>query len=679
MTRIGAHALATYVGGLREASVSIDSLTETMPRMFVHDEHRVAMRAATDRFLTQARAGADLLRGTDYERAAGTALEDAARAIDALGRPSRGNAQTLANSLQSNVDTLADEVTETRRSVWNERITGGEESLAAARAELVDAIDVVLAPGADGIDVASADVVGDALRSTSWRIPAPHLDVSRPATDLLAEAGDDPRAMYDLQRVLGTWRATLVDSYEPGSALAERAQALVARGADDMAPADWVELQRLIDTDPAGAFVRGPRTVPETRRPVEDVLYEASRREAGAPASWNEHVLVESTSLALGHADADLGALRREARALLKQDPSGFGDRQWARLAELARLDPRHRVLPDRESVTLRDALVDAVDMQSRTSHPRELVPSGRSYGDQSAIALAELWKSHLFGIGSRLRLHIADGGLDTLIRGVGKIEAGLGEAIETGIPQHATDGQALRAIAGRIGLSIGRGIGRGVREGVDAITSRPISGEQLTTALEGGSIPARLSIAELRRRPEWRSASQHAQVSLIARLVARQQPVTMAQSREFIANVRRVPVDEAVLSPQARRAWREVRAITDREDQSLRAVGELREGYVGHLDYASVGRVKSTLELIGTELAMRAKRDAATAAATARATTTAAPPAAASVTTPGTSAAPPIEAAADDAPWGLVDDAGAAESAATSDVADALDEHLVW
>ncbi len=657
MSRIDAHSLAAYVGGLQQSVAKIDSLAESMPRMFVHEEHRLLMRAETDSLLAQARDGVELLRGTEYELGAVAALENAGRAIESLGRPTRGNARSLAQALHTTVDTLADDVTSTRRYLWNGRITGAAESLASARAELVAAIDTLLTPS-EQLDPGSVAVVGDALGSTTWQIPGPHLETTRPAEALLAAAVDDPRAAHDLRRVLGTWRAALVDDYEPGPALADRARTIIARGADDMTSDDWIELQRLVDADPAGAFVRVPREVPVSGLRVDDVLFDASRRAPDGDAPWEQHVLVESTALGLERADTDLGILRREARALLKQDPTEFGERQWARLAELARLDPRRRVLPNSDSVTVRAALADVADYEARTGHPRELVPRGRGWQGEDAIALADLWNSHVFGIGSRMRLHLADGGVNALLRGAGRIEAGLGEAIETGIPVDGTDAQFFRAIAGRVGLSIGRGIGKGVRNTFEAVTAPAITGQQVARALEGGEIPARLSVAALRRTREWREASHLAQVSVLARMVARQEPTTMAQSREFIANVRRVPIDESLLSPQARRTWREARALVDEEDRSLRAVGEFREGYAGHLDYASVGRLKSTLELIGTEFAIRAKRESTEAATTAAA----APPAA------------PVE----EVQWRLVDATGAPE-ASMLDAGAALDERLVW
>jgi hypothetical protein len=247
----------------------------------------------------------------------------------------------------------------------------------------------------------------------------------------------------------------------------------------------------------------------------------------------------------------------------------------------------------------------------------------------------------------------MADHGVAALHRGLGRVESGLGEAIETGIPVDASGREVALRLAGKVGRSIGIGIGRGVREQIRALTAPRLSGEAVTTALNGGPLPERISLSELRHVPEWRAASRTAQVSFLARMVARQDPSSMPRSREFIANVRRIPIDEEQLRPQTRKLWREALAMADREHRTLDAVGEYRQGYGAHADYASLGRVKAMLETIGAELALKARMEAATAAPR-----------------PQVAPEPAVTpAAADDAPWQLMSD----------DASAGLDETLEW
>jgi hypothetical protein len=655
---VDAHALAAYVGGLKQSATQLEELAPSLPRVLARDRHTDAVRAATDELLAHARAGVEQLRGTAYEAIAWNALDDATHAVTELGPRTRGNVSRLARSIDELATRTDAQFEATRRAAFDADVSAGGADARAALDELVRSIDALVAPGArfDGPDAA---VVGDALASSSWRLPPrPALEDIANVDRLVADAATGSRRAFDLQRLAAAWRANIVDEFTPGEQLAAHARAIVDRGADDLAPDDWRALVHIADADPAGAHVR----TGDVRR-LADVAYDAIHR-GGGRATWDEHVAIEGMSLTLARADADLAVLRAEARELLRNGPNGFGNREWARLAEIARLDPTFRVLPSPSAQTVRDAIGDTLTESWRTDHPRALTPSGRYYGNTAARELAERWRGHLFGVGANVRMRLLDGGLDAVIRGVGRLETAAGGFTEDAVAP-ATRAEAARRLASFVGKVTARSVASGIRRGVDAVTAERVTAEQFDAALRGGPIPERLTIGDLPRFAQWRDTPPTGRVSMLARIVAKQEPTSMAESRTMIRQARSLPIDESMLSAGLRQRWREALAAADREDQRLRVVGAYRKGYTGHADYASLGRIRSTLELIGLELAAKSQvEQLETQAARAAAQ----PSAAARVATSQAATETVAVAPADHVDWTISDDP-----------VHAIDEVLSW
>jgi hypothetical protein len=154
--------------------------------------------------------------------------------------------------------------------------------------------------------------------------------------------------------------------------------------------------------------------------------------------------------------------------------------------------------------------------------------------------------------------------------------------------------------------------------------------------------------------------------MSLLARMVARREHTSMSESRALVRQARKLAIDESLLSPGVRRRWHEALALGDREDQALRAVGELREGYAGHADYGNLGRLRSTLELVGMELGVRAQVERQVAEASRAAS--------ASATDAATSGTSAVAAHADEPVW-VLDDIASNEASSTNPI----DEVLSW
>jgi hypothetical protein len=270
-----------------------------------------------------------------------------------------------------------------------------------------------------------------------------------------------------------------------------------------------------------------------------------------------------------------------------------------------------------------------------------------------------------VFGIGSNLRMRLLDGGVDALLRGTGRLESASGGFTEEAVVESNAD--VARELLGVFGRAARNGIVNGVKRGVESMNAPRATAEEIDAAFVGGAIPARMTIGDMRSTAQWRSASGTARMSLLARMVARREPTSMSESRALVRQARKLPIDESLLSPGVRRRWREALALVDREDQALRAVGEVRAGYTGHADYGNLGRLRSTLELVGMELSVRAQVERQAAEALHAGNASASEVAMSSAST---SVAPHV----DDSGWAL-NDVASNEASSTNP----LDEVLSW
>ncbi len=655
---IDAYAIARLSTSLTRQAANVESAAARLPRVFASDAATASVDNALQLLHDDVRAAAAQVAGSTFEPpmlTAAAAIDDARSAIAQLRSPRRSRVAPHVRSIEHAVSTLTDELATTRRAELARRVGAGGEDLASAREDVLRAVDEV---AAGEPPLGATDLLLDAVAADHRRIRPPDIRINRSLDELLNAAPDDANAAFDLRRLLAAWRTELASTHPTGQQLRAEARSLLTRGADDLDGADWDALARLVDQDPAGAFVQLPAAMPGPRpRGTLDIIAEGSRGIVGG----DQRLLVELADLRMAGADADVGTLRREARNLLGRDPHGYTDRDWARLAAISVYDPYYRVLPH-ESATTIAASIDAASQGLRVE-PSDLLRTRR--GSADSIAMLERWQELTSGPVNRAKLRAYDAAIDRFVRGLTRVEAELGEAVENGLAPGATEGEVVRHLALRSGQSIGRLLTRKVRDGVDAVRSAPITDEQVASVVAGGAIPERLDVARLVRSNAYRSATRTEQAAAAARVVARSQPRNSPQARRFVQEVRTVPVPEAELSPELRAAWREARATIDEQDRWLRQVGRAHDGYLGAPDYARLGTVGATLDAIGIELGIRARAAAADAATTAHAA-----PARASARTVEPAATVVVDDAAA-APWELVEP--------TPATASPIDEALDW